>query len=175
MNSVRLASIAALGALSLAGCDRQAPDAPPAVRIGDSLCDQCNMIISDERWATATIVDGARGPEARLFDDFNCQVNHQIEHPDLGVVARWSHSHASSEWIRTEQARFLISPALRTPMGSQVAAFASADEARAAGAEFDGEIVTFDEAWARLGASGARNDTTTIGSPDAEKETPNAP
>jgi len=145
--------------LLLVGCSEQAADAPPAVRLGDSVCDQCNMIISDERWATATVVEGPRGPEARLFDDFNCQVNYEIEHPDAEVLARWSHSHTTHDWIRTESAHFLMSPNLRTPMGSKAAAFASAAEAEAAETELDGDVMLFEVAWSRLGFTGACCDT----------------
>lgn len=141
--------------LLLSGCDEQTADAPPSVRLGDSVCAQCNMIISDARWATATIVNGPRGPESRLFDDFNCQVNHEVEHPDRQILARWSHSHATSEWIRTEKASFLISPSLRTPMGSSIAAFASPSELEAAAAELSGEVMTFGDAWRHLGFVGA--------------------
>lgn len=148
-----LALAASLAAIP--GCEQQAADGPPAVRLGDSVCDQCNMIISDERWATATIVEGARGPEPLLFDDFNCQVNHEAEHPDRTIVARWSHDHATLEWLRTDQARFLMSPGLRTPMGSKTAAFASEAAAEAAKAEFDGDVMTFDTAWRHLGSAGA--------------------
>lgn len=142
--------------LMIPGCERQTADAPPSVRLGDSVCAECNMIISDERWATATVVEGPRGPEPRLFDDFSCQVNHEVEHPDLMIVARWSHSHATSEWVRTEEASFLMSPNLRTPMGSGVAAFASMSELETATAELTGEVMTFDVAWKRLGSAGAR-------------------
>lgn len=137
-------------AFALSGCGGQETDGPPAVRLGDSVCDQCNMIISDVRWATATIVDGPRGGEARLFDDFNCQVNYERKHPKQTVLARWSHNHATSEWIGTETATFLISPEIRSPMGSRMAAFGSATEAEAV---FAGETVDFATAWARLGSA----------------------
>lgn len=140
---------------SIAGCDRQVSDGPPVIRLGDSVCDQCDMIISDDRWATATIIEGPRGPEPRLFDDFNCQVNHQVEHPELAILARWSHDHATSEWLPTEQAWFLISPGLRTPMGSKAAAFSSPTVAETAKAELDGEVMAFEIAWERLGFVGA--------------------
>jgi len=141
----------------LSGCDNRVSDGPPTVRLGDSVCVQCNMIISDERWATATMVKGPRGPEARLFDDFNCQVNYEVENPEVTTLARWSHSHATREWIRTEEAHFLISPNLRTPMASKVAAFASLTEADASKAELTGDVVNFESAWEHLGSVGRGN------------------
>ena len=162
-----IASAAALMTMPLVGCDRQTADAPPSIQYGDSLCDQCNMIISDGRWATATVIESSRGPQPRVFDDFNCQVNYEVGHPDITVVARWSHNHATREWIRTEEARFLMSPDLRSPMGSNVAAFTSVDEAEALMSESNGDVVSFDVAWKHLGGNDA--------SQDALKEIPNGP
>lgn len=159
-------------AIALPGCGGREADGPPVVRLGDSVCDQCNMIISDARWATATIVDGPRGGEPRLFDDFNCQVNYEREHTAQAVLARWSHSHATSEWISTESAQFLISPEIRSPMGSRMAAFGSASEAAAAESELAGEVVDFATAWARLGGTetpagaGDASDTSIKKEPD---------
>ncbi len=134
----------------LGGCGEQPADAPPKVLLGDSVCDYCNMILSDDRWATATIVQGPRGPEARLFDDFNCQVNYETDHPDLVILDRWSHDYTTHEWLKTSEAFFLLAPELRSPMGSNVAAFATKAGAEAARAEMQGEVVPFDEAWRRL-------------------------
>jgi len=141
----------AVFALMLAGCDRPSADGPPEIRLGETVCDGCNMIISDQRWATATIVEGPRGPEPRLFDDFNCQVQYEVEHPELVVLSRWSFSHATGEPVRTEDAVFLMSDTLRTPMGSGVAAFASSEQAGSAAADLEGEVLTFAETWQRLG------------------------
>ncbi len=160
---------------SLLGCDKQAADGPPSVRLGDSVCVQCNMIISDERWATATMVEGPRGPEARLFDDFNCQVNFEVEHPESTILARWSHDHGTREWISTESAHFLMSPSLRTPMGSQIAAYASLDEANEAETELSGDVVAFEVAWKRLGFAGGCCHAEAAETQHAEGEHPDGP
>ena len=148
-HALRVAGLLAL-LTSLAACERADTDGPPAVYLGDSVCALCNMIISDERWATSTVVAGPRGPEPRLFDDFNCQVSYEAEHPELDIVDRWSHSHATREWIRTEEASFLMSPKLRTPMGSKAAAFATATEAETARGELEGGVMDFEALWTRL-------------------------
>lgn len=154
-------------ASQIVSCDRKPADAPPSILYGDAVCDQCNMIISDERWATATVIESSRGPEPKLFDDFNCQVNYEVENPNHAVLARWSHSHTTSKWIRTEEVHFVASPSIRSPMGSNFAAFASPDEAEPLLTETEGESMTFDSAWQHLGYPGspvhskkeAQNDT----------------
>lgn len=155
----------------LAACENNAADTPPSIRLGDSVCDQCNMIISDERWATATIIDGDRGPEPRLFDDFNCQVHYELEHPESVIVGRWSHDHQTHGWIRTEDAHFVLSPNLRAPMGSGIAAFSTVAEAESAKATFGGELMTFGAAWAHLGPPEAccEADSSDRGADEGEK------
>jgi copper chaperone NosL len=114
------------------------------------------MIISDERWATATIVAGARGPESLVFDDYNCQVHYETEHAGLEIVTRWSHDYAARTWMKSDWAVFVFSPSLRTPMGSGAAAFATESEAEAARGELQGEVLTFAAAWERLGSAQTR-------------------
>ena len=136
--------------LPLASCDDTPTDGPPTVRLAHDLCAECNMIISDERWATATIVEGPRGPEPMLFDDFSCQVRYEHNHPDLAILARWSHDHATLEWIPTESAVFLGSDSIVSPMGSGMAAFMSVNFAASPLNSESAMTLTFAEAWEAL-------------------------
>lgn len=140
-----------LACMMVSGCGRGPTDGPPAVRLGDDQCVQCGMIISDERFATATIVAGPRGPEPRLFDDFNCQVNFEVEHPELAVEARWAHDQGTLAWFNAATGSFIISPDIRSPMGSNTAAFATRAAAAAANEEIGGDLLSFETAWSRLG------------------------
>ncbi|GJM18164.1 MAG: hypothetical protein DHS20C14_03770 [Phycisphaeraceae bacterium] len=151
---MRFLGAAVLVVACLPGCGRHDSDGPPAVRLGDSVCAQCNMILSDDRFVSATVIDGPRGPEPQLFDDFNCQVAYEVEHAERVVLARWTHDYVSSEWITSEAAHFVIAPAMRTPMASHTAAFRSQQNAENANAELDGEVLTFEVAWRRLGDTG---------------------
>lgn len=130
------------------------------------------MIISDERWATATIVDGPRGPLPLLFDDFNCQVRYEFKNQDLTVLSRWSHSYATKQWLRTEDMFFLVSNDLRTPMGSSAAAFGSEQEAKSASSTLSGEVMNFEAAWKHLGYTGF-GDRPDVLSTDSEAKEPN--
>lgn len=136
--------------LPLAACDETPTDGPPTVRLAHDLCAECNMIISDERWATATIVEGPRGPEPRLFDDFNCQVRYEHTNPDVSIITRWSHDHDSLEWITTDSAVFLSSESIMTPMGSGMAAFTSENLAVSPLHSESTKTLTFAEAWDAL-------------------------
>lgn len=136
-----------LGSLALHGCGSSDPDGPPTIHLGDSVCDQCGMIISDARFATATMIEGDRGPEPKRFDDFSCQIGYETRFPELTIHTRWSHDHGTQEWIATEHAWFVSSPALRTPMASNLAAFATQADAQKAATDLDGLILDFKAAW----------------------------
>lgn len=142
MNSI-IGSVLVVAPLLLAGsgCGSAPADAPPKLRLGDSACSECGMIVSDERYATATIVMGERGPEPRLFDDFNCQVNYETHGPALNVIARWVHDHDSRAWLPANSAHYVHSSNLQTPMASGIAAFASEEAAKRFAEELQGEVI----------------------------------
>ena len=142
---IGIGSVLAIGALS--GCGSVENDGPPSVRFGDSVCAECGMIVSDERFATSTIVVGDRGNQAMIFDDFNCQINFETKHAELVVVDRWSHDHGTNEWMHMADAWFVESEQLRTPMASNIASFLDKEHADAFAIPLDGTVVGFDTLW----------------------------
>jgi nitrous oxide reductase accessory protein NosL len=135
-------------ALSLTACSRD-DDGPPTIRLGDSPCTYCNMIISDERFATATVIESDRGPEPLLFDDFICQLDYEKAHPDLTIVTRWSHDYNTREWFPAADAFFVRSEKILAPMASHLAAFESKEDADKFAKEVEGETVGFESVWQR--------------------------
>ena len=136
--------------LALAACQHSNTDEPPAVRYDVDECVECGMILSDERYTTAIMTPGPRGPEALLFDDLNCQVNYEFEHPDLVILKRWTHDQGTRAWIDTPTAHFVRAKELYTPMMSHVAAFAQPTDAEALAQELHGELLDFTTLWASL-------------------------
>lgn len=130
------------------GCGSEPANEPPEVRYGEAVCDQCGMILSDERFATATIVEGERGPEPRLFDDFNCQINHEKDETEAVVITRWVHDHDTRAWLPAASAHYARSSKIRTPMASGIAAFADRNDAVRVAREADGEVLAFGDLWA---------------------------
>lgn len=117
--------------VSLGGCGETDPEAPPSIVLGDSVCIECGMIVSDERFGTATIIKGDRGAEPMIFDDFNCQKNFELKHPELVVLTRWSKDYESLEWFDTGAGWFVRSSLIQTPMASSLAGFKEQDSAAA--------------------------------------------
>jgi copper chaperone NosL len=137
--------------VGLAGCGEDATAGPPEILIGEHVCDSCNMIISDARFAGATIVLDERGrPTPRRFDDLNCQVRYEIDHPDQTVVGRWVHDFTSSQWLPAEGAVYFRADALRTPMGSHTAAHMDESSAEVHEQSMDGELLQFEGVWSEV-------------------------
>ncbi|MFG0300468.1 MAG: nitrous oxide reductase accessory protein NosL [Phycisphaerales bacterium JB047] len=137
-------SLLTLTLMTLGGCGEADPDAPPEIRLGDSTCIECGMIVSDERFGTATVVEGSRGSEALIFDDYNCQKNFELKHPELSILTRWSRDYETLAWFRTDDGWFVSSKQIRTPMASNIAGFGSIEIAETFSDSVNGEVITYD-------------------------------
>lgn len=133
--------ILALAVLSFA-CSASAVDldATPELRVGEDICNECGMIISEEIYSAAyRLADG----EQKIFDDIGDMAVHYRLNADE-VAAFWVHDFNSVEWIRAEDAFFVASHDLVTPMGHGIAAFTDRTSAQALAADIGGAIHTLD-------------------------------
>ncbi len=85
------------------------------------------MIISEEKFAAAYWTAGG---EARRFDDIGGMLAYNTEHAE-DVATYWVHDFGSGEWIRAEEANYVVDNDLMTPMGFGIAAFADEEQAHA--------------------------------------------
>lgn len=167
----RLAAATGLALLSaLAACQRAELTGPPQLRLGRDQCIECGMIINEDRYSSAALVDAGRGREYFLFDDVGCMLDYQREHGDSAFIELFAHDASTRAWLTAREATFLLadSSAILTPMGSGIAAYADSAAAEAAQSACGGRILSYSElaaprqAWveARMGArqDGARQD-----------------
>lgn len=100
-------------------------DKPPEIRYGEDLCERCQMIISEPRFAAAYVTaDG----ESHRFDDVGEMLAYRRESGD-DVAVFWVHDYETEEWLKADAATFVKSDALHTPMGFGIVAFASQAQA----------------------------------------------
>lgn len=129
----------------LAGCGPEPdPLAPPEIVYGEDICDQCGMIISDERYAAAAIVVDGGDPASRAFDDIGELFAYAAAHPDIRIQRWYVHDLETLQWLDAQQATFARWPGLITPMGHGLAAFADPARAQAMAAEHGGQTLSFD-------------------------------
>jgi copper chaperone NosL len=115
--------------------------APEPLHVGAEECDHCRMLISDRRFAAQLLTSKGK---AYKFDAIECM------HAFIGagtVATADIHStwvmdlEGSGDWIPTGEATFLRSPAIRSPMGAGLAAFASREAAETAARDLGGSVM----------------------------------
>ncbi len=115
---------------------------PPKVVYGIDVCVECNMIISDPRFASATLTtDGMMSK----FDDIGDMFLFHAKHPELEVRAWFVHDYTTEEWMRGETAFYVESASVHSPMGHGIAAFKDRGAAESFAREVAATVLTFDE------------------------------
>lgn len=126
----------------LAACQTAAAvGEPPEIRFGEDICDHCFMIINEPRFAASYVTEMG---ETRRFDDIGNMMFYHIEH-DEDVAAFWVHDYDTEEWLRAENAHYVVSPDIYTPMASGIVAFQDAGSAERLAAEHSGQLFDFTE------------------------------
>ena len=140
----RITFIVALAALLLATCAPASTEPqPPDIAYGQDMCDACGMIISEARFASALLLTNG---EVRKFDDTGDMFAYHMDHPDQQVRAWFVHDYRTEEWVRGEKAFYVVSPAVKSPMGRSIAAFATQEAAKDFAAGVGAQVFNFEEA-----------------------------
>jgi copper chaperone NosL len=130
-----------LTALGTAGCSEGARE----IHVGTDVCDQCHMTVSQEGFASQLVTDRGR---SYVFDSVECMaefVNREGVPRDQ-VRSLWvSNFSAPGTWLRAEDARFLRSLELRSPMGMGLSAHASDEAVGELRSEFGGELLSWEQ------------------------------
>ncbi|MDZ4831801.1 MAG: nitrous oxide reductase accessory protein NosL [Phycisphaerae bacterium] len=129
-----------------AGCSDAPSDGPPVLRVGRDECSHCGMMIAEDRCSAALLVELPDGRGYRLFDDLGCLLDYERTHRDDAIIARFSRDYAAREWVPATTARYVMSEAIQTPMGSWLVAFGDEGAANAARETHGGTLLS----WADL-------------------------
>ncbi len=109
--------------VSVSGCNTD----PQPIRIGQDNCDYCKMTISDNRFGAEIVTKKSK---VYKFDDKHCVMAflnaNKIAKPDIAGVYFTDFS-SPHQLIKAEQAFFLQSPSLKSPMNGNIAAFSHED------------------------------------------------
>lgn len=101
-----------------------ARDVPRALVDGEDTCAHCHMGVAEHRFAAQART--ATG-KVLIFDSVECLARHVADAP---VGTRWRGLHvtdhdAPGRWLPVEEAQFMADGDIASPMGMQLAAFAS--------------------------------------------------
>jgi copper chaperone NosL len=128
-------------AMLVAACGSEDTSGPPDIQYGRDICVQCNMIISEAKFATAyRTVDGAE----KIFDDIGGMVIHlRTTGDELSAGEAWVHDFNTEEWIGAEEAFYVPTTSVSSPMGHSILAFASEAAAGSFAHDVGAEVIDF--------------------------------
>ena len=133
--------------MHLPSCAEQREPQPPEIYFGQHECDVCRMIISEDRYAAAIVIQIGPGRyEHRRFDDIGCLFQFESDEPDHAIAARYVSNARSGQWLDAERAVYLHSMTLKTPMAFHLAAFSTREDAAAMQSEHAGVLIDFNAA-----------------------------
>jgi len=134
------------------GCSNESedPDAFPEIRFGLERCEHCGMVIDDPRFASASRDVGA---PSRHFDDIGCLVDDLSERAAPASTRAFVHDFDHEEWLHAADATFVMSPEIRSPMASGIAAMTTATRAHEVASEVNGEVLTWTALRPRAGTT----------------------
>ena len=114
---------------------------PPTIHYGEDICEFCGMIMSDERYAAGYLTEAG---EERIFDDVGGMFQAHLQMQEE-VAAFFVHDYEDVVWLRAEEAHYVLSEDLATPMLFGLAACATEQRAERLAGEVGGTVLTFDE------------------------------
>jgi len=104
--------------------------APRPLRVGVDVCPYCNMAILDARYAAQMITSTGK---VYNYDDVGCLLDHllgyggpKVSPKELYVADFTASGRKEARFIPVNQAHFLFSERIRTPMGTGLLAFGTA-------------------------------------------------
>ncbi|MCZ7571089.1 MAG: nitrous oxide reductase accessory protein NosL [Ardenticatenaceae bacterium] len=130
-------------ALVAGGCGTREPAElrPPDIVLGEDMCADCGMSITDLRLATAAVTPDGK---SLLFDDIGDMLHYRTSHDLPEGTAFFVHDYDSREWLPAHLAFYVQSSTLHTPMGSGLTAFAVKTRAEAMAAEQGTSVMDYE-------------------------------
>jgi copper chaperone NosL len=133
--------LALMASMPLGGCQKSVAE-PSAIEPED-MCAYCKMAISEKRYA-AQFVDS--GGQPFKFDDIGCMINFaNNKRGGDEIIAYFVMDFDERQWVKAEDAYYVNSKELKTPMDGHTAAFEEEAKAREAAARFHGRLLGFSD------------------------------
>ncbi|WP_069131519.1 nitrous oxide reductase accessory protein NosL [Rhodohalobacter halophilus] len=125
-------------ALILIGCEPK----PQPINYGSDECAYCRMMITDAEFGSQIVNNQGR---AYKFDSVECMAAYDLTEDGENVHSKWVPNFLDrEEWLNAEDAVYLHSETLRSPMGLFLSAYRDRSSAEEMREEYGGEIVDYE-------------------------------
>lgn len=129
-------------ALVAAACGVAEPQPVPLV-LDEDACSHCRMAVSQREFAAEAV---SRSGHVERFDDIGCLLDWRKEREIPEGTALFVVDFDTGEWLTAEDAHYLRSRAIPTPMGSGLVAFGSREPAVQAKERLgSGELIAWED------------------------------
>ena len=135
----KLFPVLALFAVLLNACS----PSPQPIEYGDDMCNFCMMTIVDQQHAAELVTTKGK---VFKFDAIECMIQYRDQHSDTEYAFQLVNDYAAPKsLVAAETAHYLVSPALPSPMGAYLTAFAEEDFAQKMLAEKGGTLYNWND------------------------------
>jgi copper chaperone NosL len=127
--------------IALCSCQSTAELKPTDITSSDT-CTFCKMPIEQVQYAAEFITkDGF----TRKFDDIGCMVKHAEKVKKTSIAAFYVMDYANKQWVKGEEAQFVQSEKIQTPMNSGLIAFKDKNTADSVASQYGGKVVVLND------------------------------
>lgn len=124
-------------AFLIMGCE----PTPQPINLGSDQCVYCRMLITDQEFGSQILNTQGRSFK---FDSVECMAAFDLTDKSENIHSKWVPEFlARDNWLRAEEAYYLHSETLRSPMGLYLTSYSSREDAEQMKAEYGGEIVNY--------------------------------
>lgn len=137
-----LISILLISILVFSGCKNNLnQDKPPKIILGQDPCDNCFMLINEMKYAASMWLENG---EAKRFDDIGCLLDYLDKTKDK-ILTIWVYDFGDNTPIKSQDAYYVKSDKILTPMSSGIVAFKNKNAALDEAKKYDTKENSFDE------------------------------
>jgi len=128
----------AVSLLLFTGCEPE----PQPIELGSDQCAYCRMMITEQEFGSQILNKQGR---AFKFDSVECMAAYDITEDGENFHSKWVPDFLNREnWVNAEEAVYLHSETLRSPMGMYLTAYSDRQTAEEMKEEYKGEIIDYD-------------------------------
>jgi copper chaperone NosL len=138
MRGGSILSLIVLSAAIFMGCEPK----PQPINYGSDECAYCRMMITDAEFGSQIVNNQGR---AYKFDSVECMAAYDLTEDGENFHSKWVPNFLDiDEWLKAEDAVYLHSETLRSPMGLFLSAYSNRESAEEMKEEYGGDIVDYE-------------------------------